>query len=188
MKVGFGVNPYIFPQPVLMVATYGENDCVDVMAVAWGGICAHNMIALNVSSNRKTVANIRERGAFTVSAADVAHLKESDYFGTVSGNFVKDKFEKSGLHAEKSSKVDAPVVMEYPVTLECKLVQMQETSSGYRIVGEIVNSLIDESVLDEQGKVDVMKLGAVVYDHFNSGYYAIGQKVGQAWSIGKEYI
>ena len=86
------------------------------------------------------------------------------------------------------SKVDAPVVMEYPVTLECKLVQVQETSSGYRIVGEIVNSLIDESVLDEQGKVDVMKLGAVVYDHFNSGYYAIGQKKGQAWSIGKEYI
>ena len=173
MKVDFGANPYLFPQPVLMVATYGENDCVDVMAVAWGGICAHNMIALNVSSNRK-------RGAFTVSVADIEHLKESDYFGTVSGNSVKDKFERSGLHAEKSSKVDAPVVMEYPVTLECKLAQMQETSSGYKIVGEIVNTLVDESVLDEQGKVDVIKLGAVVYDHFNSGYYAIGQKVGQA--------
>ena len=104
MKVGFGVNPYIFPQPVLMVATYGENDCVDVMAVAWGGICAHNMIALNVSSNRKTVANIRERGAFTVSAADVAHLKESDYFGTVSGNFVKDKFEKVVCTQKKAAK------------------------------------------------------------------------------------
>jgi flavin reductase (DIM6/NTAB) family NADH-FMN oxidoreductase RutF len=88
MKVDFGANPYLFPQPVLMVATYGENDCVDVMAVAWGGICAHNMIALNVSSNRKTVVNIRKRGAFTVSVADIEHLKESDYLGTVSGNSV----------------------------------------------------------------------------------------------------
>lgn len=184
MKKDLGVNPYLFPMPVLMIATYGENDVVDVMNMAWGGICANNMVALNITQTHKTAQNIKERGAFTLSIADIDHIKEADFFGIASGNKMADKFERSGLHAVKSDKVDAPIVEEFPITLECKVVEIQNDKYGFRVLGEIVNVLADEKVLDEKGKVDPTKLNAFVFDQFQSGYYAIGDKVGQAWSSG----
>lgn len=186
MKKDLGVKPYLFPMPVLMIATYGEGDVVDVMNMAWGGICGSNMVALNITETHKTAKNIKERRAFTISIADVAHLKEADFFGIASGNNMPDKFERSGLHAVKSSHVDAPIVQEFPVTLECKLAEIQNDQYGFRVLGEIVNASADESVLDEQGNVDPTKLNAFVFDQFQSGYYAIGEKVGQAWSSGAE--
>lgn len=184
MKKELGVQPYVFPMPVLMIATYNEDGSVDVMNMAWGGICASNMVALNLDEDHKTSANLKKRGAFTLSIADVAHLKESDFFGIASGNTMADKFARSGMHASKSSRVDAPVVEEYPVTLECKVAELQDTSCGFRVLGEIVNVLADEAVLDENGKVDPAKLGAFVFDQFQNGYYAVGEKVGQAWESG----
>lgn len=184
MKKELGVNPYLFPMPVLMIATYGEDDKVDVMNMAWGGICATNMVALNITETHKTAQNIKERNAFTLSIADIDHLAEADFFGIASGNKMADKFERSGLHAVKSDKVDAPVVEEFPVTLECKVIEIQKGDFGFRVLGEIVNVLADEKVLDEKGKVDPTKLNAFVFDQFQSGYYAIGEKVGQAWKSG----
>lgn len=188
MKKDLGVNPYLFPMPVLMISTYGENDTVNVMNMAWGGICAENMVALNIDENHKTAKNIKERGAFTLSIADVAHIEEADFFGIASGNKMPDKFERSGLHAVKSGKVDAPVVEEFPLTLECRVAEMQQCSFGFRVVGEIVGVLAEESVLDEKGKVDPTKLNAFVFDQFQSGYYAIGEKVGKAWNSGVKYM
>lgn len=184
MKKDLGVKPYLFPMPVLMIATYGEGDIVDVMNMAWGGICAENMVALNITETHRTAKNIKERMAFTISIADVAHIKEADFFGIASGNKMPDKFERSGLRAIKSDKVDAPIVEEFPVTLECKVVEIQNDKYGFRVIGEIVNVLADEKVLDEKGHVDPSKLNAFVFDQFQSGYYAIGEKVGQAWSSG----
>ena len=100
--------------PVLMIATYGENDKVDVMNMAWGGVCASNMVALNIDEDHKTTQNIKERMAFTLSVADIDHLEESDFFGIASGNKMEDKFERTGMHAVRSDKVDAPVIEEYP--------------------------------------------------------------------------
>lgn len=185
MKKDLGVKPYLFPMPVLMIATYGEGDVVDVMNMAWGGICANNMVALNITETHKTAKNIKERRAFTISIADIEHIKEADFFGIASGNKMADKFERSGLHAVKSSRVDAPVVEEFPVTLECNVVEIQNDKYGFRVIGEIVNVLADEKVLDEKGNVDPTKLGAFAFDQFQSGYYAIGEKVGQAWNSGK---
>ena len=122
MKKDLGVKPYTFPMPVLMIATYGENDKVDVMNMAWGGVCASNMVALNIDEDHKTTQNIKERMAFTLSVADIDHLEESDFFGIASGNKMEDKFERTGMHAVRSDKVDAPVIEEYPLTLECKVV------------------------------------------------------------------
>lgn len=170
--------------PVLMIATYGENDVVDVMNMAWGGVCANNMVALNITETHKTAKNIKQRKAFTLSIADIPHLDEADFFGIASGNKMADKFERSGLHAVKSSRVDAPVVEEFPLTLECKVAEIQKDAFGFRIVGEIVNVLAEETVLDEKGKVDPAKLNAFVFDQFQNGYYAIGEKVGQAWKNG----
>ena len=110
MKKDLGIKPFLFPMPVLMIATYNEDGSVDVMNMAWGGICDNDKVELNLSEDYKTVANIKARKAFTISVADTDHLEAADYFGIASANTVKDKFEKSGLHAVKSTRVDAPVV------------------------------------------------------------------------------
>ena len=184
MKKDLGVKPYTFPMPVLMIATYGENDKVDVMNMAWGGVCASNMVALNIDEEHKTTQNIKERMAFTLSVADIDHLEESDFFGIASGNKMPDKFERSGLSAVKSEKVDAPIVQEFPLTLECRVIEDKMEVYGHHIIGEIAGVLADEAVLDEKGKVDAAKLNAFVFDQFRSAYYAIGEKVGQAWHTG----
>ena len=184
MKKDLGVKPYLFPMPVLMIATYGDNGTVDVMNMAWGGICAENMVSLNIDTDHKTAKNIKKRGAFTLSIADVPHIQAADFFGIASGNKMEDKFARSGLTAVKSEKVDAPVVQEFPLTLECKVVEDKMEVYGHHVLGEIVGVLADESVLDETGKVDASKLNAFVFDQFRSGYYAIGEKVGQAWHTG----
>lgn len=188
MKKDLGVKPYLFPMPVLMIATYNDDDTVDVMNMAWGGICASNMVALNIGEAHKTADNIKKRKAFTLSIADILHLKESDFFGIASGHKRADKFECTGMHAVKSSRVDAPIVEEYPVTLECKAVELQQTAYGFRVLGEIVNVLAEENVLNQDGNVEPSKLNAFVFDQFQNGYYAIGEKVGQAWDSGMEYM
>ena len=188
MKKELGVKPYLFPMPVLMIATYGEGDVVNVMNMAWGGICSENMVALNIYENHKTAQNIKERMAFTLSIADVDHIREADFFGIASGNKIPDKFERSGLHAVRSTKVDAPVVEEFPVTLECKVVKIQNDEFGFRVIGEILNVLADEKVLNEKGQIDPAKVNAFVFDQFQHGYYAIGEKVGQAWNIGAKLM
>lgn len=188
MKKSLGVNPYAFPMPVFMIATYGADGKIDVMNMAWGGVCANNMVALNITETHKTSQNIKERMAFTLSVADVDHLKEADFFGIASGNDMEDKFERSGLHAVKSEKVDAPVVEEFPLTLECKVAELQHTAYGFRVLGEIVDVLADEKVLDEDGIIDIAKLNAFAFDPFGSGYYRIGEKVGDAWGDGDELM
>lgn len=188
MKKSLGVEPFVFPMPVLMIATYSENDAVNVMNMAWGGVCAENMVALNIDGGHKTAENIKKRGVFTLSIADIDHMEEADFFGIATGNKMPDKFEKSGLHAVKSDKVDAPIVTEFPVTLECKVAEIQQANGGLRVVGEILDVLVDETVLDEKGKVDPTRLNAFLFDQFQHGYYRIGEKVGQAFSCGAKLM
>lgn len=184
-----GVKPYTFPMPTLMIGTYNEDDSVDVMMMAWGGIAASNMVALNLEEDHKTVANLKKRGAFTLAVPGTDTLKQSDYFGIASANKFPDKFAKSGLHAEKSSHVDAPVITEYPLTLECKVVKFEDEPYGLRVLGEIVNVTADEKVLDEKGRVDAGKLHAFVFDQMRNGYYGISeQPIAQAWNAGKDYL
>ena len=184
MKKSLGVRPYLFPMPVLMIATYNEDGSVDVMNMAWGGICAENIVCLNIDEDHKTSANIRRRRAFTISVADAAHLKEADFFGIATGNKMADKFARTGMKAEKSTLVDAPVVTEFPLTLECKVVACRNDAYGFHVYGEILNVLADEAVLDGKGNVDPTKLNAFVFDQFQHGYYAVGEKIGQAWKSG----
>lgn len=184
MKKDLGIKPYLFPMPVLMISTYGEDGAVDVMNMAWGGICAQNMVSLNIDEDHKTSENIKKRGAFTLSVADIAHIEAADFFGIATGNKMADKFERSTMSAVKSDKVDAPIVNEFPLSLECRVVETRNEVYGFHVIGEIVGVLADEEVLDEKGKVDPTKLNAFVFDQFQNGYYAIGEKVGQAWHTG----
>ena len=128
------------------------------------------------------------KGAFTVGIADASHVVEADFVGITSGNSVDNKFEKSGLHATKSEFVDAPVIDEFPITMECRFIEYQDGENGCGVIGEIVNVVADEKILDENGKVDPSKINAILYDTFNNGYYKVGEKVGQAFSDGKKLM
>ena len=188
MTKDFGIKPYLFPMPTYMIGTYNEDDSVDVMMMAWGGICAEDMVALNLEAEHKTVANIEARKAFTLAVPGTDTLKESDFFGIATANKMADKFERSGLHAVKSERVDAPVITEYPVTLECEVVEMQEQPYGLRVLGKIINVIADEKVLDEAGKIDAGKIHAFAFDQMQIGYYVMGEKVGQAWKSGADLM
>lgn len=184
MKKDLGVLTAVFPMPVLMVAAYDENGRPCVMNAAWGTICGRDKIALIIGEAHKTTKNIRVSKAFTVGIADKAHMVEADYFGIATGNKTPDKFEKSGCHAEKSKFVNAPVVSEFPVTMECELAEIVETDNIHAVVGTIKNVVADEAVLDENDKIVPEKLNALIFDTFQSGYYVSGEKVGQAWDAG----
>lgn len=188
MFKNLGIKPYLFPMPTYMIGTYNADETVDVMMMAWGGICAEDMVALNLESTHKTVENLKQRKAFTLAVPGADTLSESDFLGIVSGNKMADKFACTGLHAVKSERIDAPVITAYPLTLECTVTQMQEQPYGLRVLGKIVNVLADEKVLDENGKIDAAKLQAFVFDQMQNGYYAIGQKIGQAWHSGARFI
>lgn len=146
------------------------------------------LVALNLGEDHKTVANIRKRNAFTLSVPSIDTLKESDFFGIASANKMNDKFERSGLHAVKSEKVDAPIITEYPLTMECTVEKFEDEPYGLRILGRIINTLADESVLDEKGNVDAEKLHTFAFDQMQNGYYAVGKKVGKAWNAGAELM
>lgn len=188
MKKDLGVKPYTFPMPTLMIGTYNDDDSVDVMMMAWGGVCAEDMVALNLEADHKTVANLRKRKAFTLAVPSIETMKESDFFGIASANKMANKFAKSGLHAVKSDNVDAPVITEYPLTMECTVEKFEDEPYGLRILGRIKNTLADESVLDEKGNVDAGKLHAFAFDQMRNGYYAVTEKVGQAWHAGVSFM
>ncbi len=183
MKKKIAVTEAIFPMPVLMVATYNADGSVDVMNAAWGMMQERDRVILNLSETHRTVENILVRKAFTVSIADAAHVVAADYFGVVSGRRVPDKFERSGLTAVPSKFVDAPVVEEFPVCMECELIEYQGGDNGCGVLGRVVNVSAEESVLSD-GKVDVARLNAIAFDPYTHGYYRIGERVGEAFSDG----
>jgi flavin reductase (DIM6/NTAB) family NADH-FMN oxidoreductase RutF len=185
MRKQINTKDAIFPMPVLMIATFNEDGSVDVMNAAWGMLIEHGIVALNLSDTHKTVKNIKKRGAFTVSIADANHVKEADYFGVVSGNNNPNKFEKSGLSYTKSEVVDAPIINEFPICMECEFVEYQDDEYGIGIVGKVLNVTAKEEVLDGD-KVDVSKLNAICYDTFTHGYYVVGKRVGNAFKDGME--
>lgn len=183
MKKNLGAEGELFPQSVFIVASYGDDGTPNAMNVAWAGECTRKEVCINIG-NHKTTANILARGAFTVAPADAAHVVEADYFGIATGNKV-NKAEQSGMTFVKSEFVDAPVIEEFPLTMECKVVDFQGDATGARIVGEVVNTRVDESILDENGVVDFAKMHPIVYDSTRRIYRVVGDVVGGAWDAGK---
>ena len=182
MRKNFGVQPAVYPMPVFIIATYGEDGTPDAMNAAWGGISEANEISICISADHKTTENILKRKAFTVSMADADHVAACDYVGIVSGNDVPDKFAKAGFHALKSEFVDAPLIEELPMAVECNLISYDAESC--RLVGEIVNVSADERILNEEGKVDPVKLRPITFDPMNNAYLVLGEKVGNAFADG----
>lgn len=182
MKVNLGVRPYIMPMPVLIIGTYNEDGSADAMNAAWGTLCDMNTVALYLSAGHKTVENIRARKAFTVAVADEANMIPADYVGLVSAHTEKKKIEKSGFTVIKSNLIDAPIIEELPLTLECELDYIDEKSGC--VYGKIVNVIADDKMLDESGNVDLNKLNPISYDPASRSYFTMGEKVGKAFSVG----
>ena len=184
MRKNFGVKPMVYPMPVFIIGTYGEDGTPNAMNAAWGGISEENEITICVSAEHKTTANFLKRGAFTVSMATADYVKACDYVGIVSGEKVTDKLARCGLTTVKSEFVDAPLICELPMAIECRVKSYD--SESCRLVGEIVNVSADESVLTN-GKIDPDKLKPITYDSANHTYRVIGEIVGKAFSDGLEF-
>lgn len=183
-RVNFGAQHALVttPQPCVMIATWDKDHNPDVMMAAWAGQLDYNQIVISLSEH-KTTDNLRETGAFTVSFADERTVAESDYFGMVSGRDVADKVAKVGFTVTASPNVDAPIINEYPLTLECHVVSFEDGM----LIGEVVNQSADESILTD-GKIDLAKLKPVVFDAAGMCYRAIGEEVGKAWGDGKKFV
>lgn len=183
MRKNFGAKPILYPQPVFIIATYNEDGTADAMNAAWGGISEANEISMCISASHKTTANILARKAFTVSMGTADTVTACDYVGLVSGEKEPNKMEKAGFHTIKSGFVDAPLIEELPMAVECKLVSYDPESC--RLVGEVVNVCAEEFVLTD-GKIDPAKLLPIVYDGMNHTYLVLGEKVGNAFADGEK--
>ena len=178
MRKNFGAKALCYPMPVFIIGTYNADGTPNAMNAAWGGISEEQEITICVDSAHKTAENLLARKAFTVSMATAKMLVACDYVGIVSGNKVPDKFAKAGLHATRSQVVDAPLIDELPMALECEVISYDTETC--RLVGRIVNVSAEESVLGENGKVDPAKLEPITYDPMNHKYLVLGNPVGQA--------
>ncbi|QTQ11161.1 flavin reductase family protein [Treponema parvum] len=182
MRKNFGAKEYLYPMPVFIIATYDENGNPDAMNAAWGSIGDTAQFFACLSPEHKTVKNILLKKAFTVSMGTADYVTECDYVGIVSGNKISDKLKRAGFHTVKSEFVDAPVIEELPMTLECKLISYDEKSC--HLFGEIVNVSADEKILSANGKIDVEKLSPIIFDPVNNTYRKFGEVAGAAFKDG----
>ena len=182
MKKNIKKDLIMAPMPVLIIGTYDENGVPNAMNAAWGTQCDMDKIIISLS-NHKTTDNLKLKKAFTVAFATKETLVESDYFGIESGKGI-NKIEKAGFHAQKSEFVDAPVIEEYPVTIECEMLKLEDDEGDYRLIGKVVNVVAEEAALDDKGRVDLGKLNLISYDSATHGYRSIGNIVGQAFHDG----
>lgn len=183
MRKNFGPKTALYPMPVLIIGSYDENGKANAMNAAWGGIVDTGLIGICLSEDHRTTKNILKTGAFTVSMADRENVIAADYVGLVSGDKEPQKMEKAGWHCSRSEFVHAPIIEELPMALECELVSY-DTELGL-MIGRIVNICADERILTE-GQIDLEKFHPITYDSFGHGYYTLGQRVGSAFSDGKQ--
>lgn len=190
MMKNLGANAFGYghPAPVLMVGTYNDDGTVNVMNLHECTRTNAGHLACCIGPRSKTHENIKKRRAFTIALVNQKLIKEVDYFGTVTGYANPDKFEKTGLRAEKSQFINAPIIEGSPLVIECELIEIVNTKYFTTVLARIINVAVDESVIDNTGKIDSQKTGMLLFDSFSNSYIALGDKVGKAWSDGKKYL
>ena len=181
MRKDFGVKSWFYPLPVLIIGTYNDDGSADAMNAAWGGLYDSDLVELCLSAGHRTTMNLKKRGAFTISFAGAGHVAAADYVGIVSASKESRKMERSGFHVTRSQKVDAPILDELPVTLECEYVKTTEEGN---VIGRIVNISVDESVLDADGRLDMARFRPIVFEPAHNKYHVLGEAVGSAFQDG----
>lgn len=186
MKISLGTKTLLYPAPVMVIGTYGEDGRPNAMTAAWGGIACSNppCVSISLRSATATHGNIMRGKAFTISLPSTAHVAEADYLGLVSGRD-HDKFEELGLTPAPGATVEAPYVDEFPLVLECSVVRVQELGLHTQFVGEVRDVKADESILDANGRVDIEALRPILYAVDTSTYYEVGSALGKAFSVGR---
>lgn len=183
MRKKFGIKNWLYPMPVLIIGTYDKGGVPNAMNAAWGGIYDTDTVMVCLSDDHKTTENIKNSGAFTVSFATAKTVVPCDYVGIVSANDIPNKFERAGFHAVKGEFVNAPIIEELPMSVECELIKFNEDGI---CIGKIVNVSADESILGSDGKVDAKLLDPIIYDSVTHAYWSFGEKVGRAFFDGKK--
>ena len=183
MKKQIETTEAIFPMPVLLISTFNEDGTVDVMNAAWGTMLDRDRVALNLTETHRTVENIKARKGFVVHIADAKHVVEADYFGVVSGAKEPEKFAKSGMTFTKSELVDAPVINELPIAMECEFIEYQSDDTGLGVIGKVVRTSVEEEHLKDD-KVDIDSIEAISFDPYTHGYYKVSGRVGEAFKDG----
>lgn len=179
MKKNLGPQTFIYPMPVFILGTYDESGRPNAMNAAWGGTYDTNMVMVSLSKHQ-TTENLEAKKCFTLAFGTKKTLASCDYVGIVSGKTEKDKIQKAGLTPTKAPSIDAPIFEEFPLTLECQVVSFKDGI----LVGKIINTVVDESVLNEDGKIDPAKMEAIVYEPVTHKYLLAGEAVGQAFHDG----
>jgi flavin reductase (DIM6/NTAB) family NADH-FMN oxidoreductase RutF len=187
MKKSLGVKTLIVPTPVWCVGSYDANGAPNVMTIAWGGICCSKPACVTISLREATYTygNIMARQAYTLSVPSEKHVQAADFFGLASGRSV-DKFKETGLTPVRSELVDAPYVGEFPMILECRVIHHYQIGLHTQFVGEIVDTKIDESVLDGDGGPDIEKIRPLIFSPGAQSYHGIGEFIGKAFKVGKK--
>ena len=182
MRKNLGVKPYLYPQLVMIIGTYDKDGKPNAMNAAWGGMADYDKIFVCMSSH-KTTENIEITKEFSVSIGDASHVVECYYVGVVSANQEVNKMEKSKLTTSKAEFVNAPIINELALCLECRLLKVLEEDL---YLAQIVNVNADESILDENGKVSLEKFIPISYDPSTHGYYKVSGRVGNAFKDGNK--
>ena len=182
----FGQKSWMLPQPVLIIGTYNSDGTPNAMNAAWGGQWDAKEIIISMGAHA-TTENLARCNEFTVAFATKDTMVASDFVGIVSAKNDPEKMQKTGWTAIKADNVNAPVFTDFPMTLECRILRkIDESEEGYYIVAEIVNILVNEEYLAEDGKPDVEKMQLITYDPVHHGYMALGDRVGNAFFDGKK--
>ena len=182
----FGQKSWMLPQPVLIIGTYNNDGTPNAMNAAWGGQWDAKEILISMGAHA-TTENLNRCGDFTIAFATMETLVAADFVGIVSAKNDPEKMQKTGWTAVKSDNVNAPVFTDFPMTLECRILRkIDESEEGYYIVAEIVNILVNEEYLAEDGKPNVEKMQLITYDPVHHGYIALGDRVGNAFFDGKQ--
>ena len=189
MKKSLGAETLAVPTPVWLVGSYDKDGDPNIVTVAWGGICCSDppMVTISLRKSRYSYDAIVERKAFTVNVPSEAFLCAADYAGLASGRNA-DKFSVAGLTPTRSDLVDAPFVAEFPLVLECRLVQTVELGVHTQFIGEILDVKAEEGVLNGQGQLDAALVLPVIYSPATREYYGLGAVIGKGFDIGRKLL
>ena len=190
-KISIKPRAMMYPAPAIIVSAYDENKKADACTLAFATMCSHKppcvMIAINTTAKRKTLKDILLNKEFTLGFPNTQQVTETDYIGIASG-YDKDKLEKVSWTTTESSNINAPIINELKVSLECRVINIVEVGSHTQITGEVVNIVADKEVLDDDGRISLKKLNPIVYDDVLYDYFEVGEKIDDAFKPGLKYM
>lgn len=188
-KIDKKLRAFVAPALVVVASAYDENGKADACTLAFVTMTSHVppcvTIAINATARRQTLKSILSSGAFVVHYPSIDQVREADYLGVESGANT-DKLKNIGYTTTRGRAVNAPVINEFPVALECEVVHTVTIGSHTQITGEIKNIQANEDILDEKGKVMMSKFNPIIYNEEEFTYHSVGDVIGPAFKLGAD--